>query len=272
MPEPAVRRSHLGELGRQGVVFWIRQAGGEAAPLPPEFVLRNLMDANLDDPGEILDLLNQHGPLIREDSAFQWCTEASGSLPQHGLWLTELEGGSPTILYGPTLSEAAPLDLDQTHLLDIRYHLKLVRALTRHLLNSQEGQPVEDAWAAEFGIAPEHPWAAFSEAITRGLFPFRVRVEYLFDVGGEERSGTAPEADLYSVMCLQVFNLMIEGLPVRHCASETCGRAFFRQIGRAEYGQYRTEGVVRYCSPGCANAQTQRDYRRRKRAEKRNAQ
>ena len=118
----------------------------------------------------------------------------------------------------------------------------------------------------ELGVIPDEPWEEFSRLLSFALETFRVRVEVRRN--DQEFSETGPNVDLYVATCLQLFNLMVEDLPVRHCASETCRRAFYRQIGRAEHGQYRTEGVVRYCSPSCANTQTQREYRRRKRAEK----
>ena len=50
------------------------------------------------------------------------------------------------------------------------------------------------------------------------------------------------------------------------CASETCGRTFTKQRGRAMNGEHHTKGV-RFCSRACALAQTQRERRRRYRAE-----
>jgi len=237
------------------------------------------MDADLDDPAVLIELVTDHGPLIR-DANFQWTSDEHGSLPLCGMWLSGADGANPAILCGATRANAVPVaDYDawdskggyRTHLLGLRYRLKLARTLLRHWLFDLEDRAVEEAWLHEMGVVPEHPWATFSRELSDGLFDFRVRAEWTWTVEGEELSETRPQPDLYAAVCLQLFNLIVENLPVRHCASETCQRAFFRQVGRAEHGQYRKEGVVRYCSPNCANAQTQRDYRRRKRAEKRDA-
>lgn len=69
---------------------------------------------------------------------------------------------------------------------------------------------------------------------------------------------------LYSICCLELYNHIVERLPYRQCANETCQRLFVRQSGRAKLGQHRTLGV-KYCSHECARAQAQREHRRRKR-------
>ncbi|MEV6584114.1 hypothetical protein AB0M92_39000 [Streptomyces sp. NPDC051582] len=70
---------------------------------------------------------------------------------------------------------------------------------------------------------------------------------------------------IYSVAFLQLYNHLAEDAVIRTCASETCGRDFVRQRGRAEYGQNRTSGI-KYCTRECARAQAQREHRRRRKA------
>jgi hypothetical protein len=82
-----------------------------------------------------------------------------------------------------------------------------------------------------------------------------------------EETGVAygrPIPSVLNAIHLQLFAWLADGLPARHCANETCNRWFSRQRGRAEYGQYRTTGVM-YCSVSCARSAAQRRYRRRKR-------
>jgi hypothetical protein len=74
----------------------------------------------------------------------------------------------------------------------------------------------------------------------------------------------AMPSSLASALMVQLHNLMVDGLQIRRCANETCGRPFTRQRGRALKGQYRNTGVI-YCDAACAKAQMQREYRRRKR-------
>lgn len=85
-----------------------------------------------------------------------------------------------------------------------------------------------------------------------------------FSIGIGDLSDRYPT--VYSVAFLQLYNHLVEGATIRRCANETCGHAFVRQRGRAEYRQHRTTGV-KYCSRECARAQAQRELRRRRRQE-----
>lgn len=73
--------------------------------------------------------------------------------------------------------------------------------------------------------------------------------------------------DVGEATCLQLRNFILEDGVVRTCANETCGQPFFRQLGGAVHGQHRTRGkaAVIYCTPSCANAQSSRNARRRRR-------
>ena len=70
--------------------------------------------------------------------------------------------------------------------------------------------------------------------------------------------------DLYPICTLELYRHVVENADYSLCENETCSRLFVRQIGRAKYGQHRTRGVL-YCTPSCARAQAQREYRRRNR-------
>lgn len=71
------------------------------------------------------------------------------------------------------------------------------------------------------------------------------------------------EIPLFSILCLELFNHIVEEAAYRRCANQKCERLFVRQSGRALHGQHRTRGV-KYCSASCARAQAQREYRRRR--------
>lgn len=70
-------------------------------------------------------------------------------------------------------------------------------------------------------------------------------------------------APLYSICALELFNHIVGNAEYRICANERCRRTFVHQHGRSEKSQRRSRGVL-YCSPSCARATAQRDYRRRR--------
>jgi len=72
---------------------------------------------------------------------------------------------------------------------------------------------------------------------------------------------------IYNVVAAQIINDIHDGTQILTCQNETCRRKFTKQRGRAEYGAYRSKGVL-YCSKTCAKAQAQRELRRRRRTEK----
>jgi hypothetical protein len=80
---------------------------------------------------------------------------------------------------------------------------------------------------------------------------------------GAEPLGSEVLTNLYTALCLQLFNHIIENAVYIRCHNEKCNRLFVRQRGRAKQGKYHTTGVM-YCSDYCARAQGQRELRRRK--------
>lgn len=74
-------------------------------------------------------------------------------------------------------------------------------------------------------------------------------------------------APLYQICALELYNHIAENAEYRICANETCRKLFVHQSGTAQYGQYRSKGVL-YCSNLCARAQAQRQLRRRQAAAK----
>ena len=170
---------------------------------------------------------------------------------------------------------------------DVRWWLKTARALAGAWADASAGRDpatsgdmsdpelrlAGQAWAAE-GFAAWDPdliaapawvtWGQFTKALNAGLRPFRARVEYR--IPGLDFTFGLPRVGLYSAACHQVFNFVVKGETARLCENQTCGRRFVHQLGGAQHGQYRTKGLLRFCSTQCAHAETQRQYRRRKAA------
>lgn len=239
-------RRHAPELDEDGAISW--SPGGDEGCLPVELVLRDLQTVNLTDWRAVTAFCAAHG----------WVGRSSPELFAH---------------LGVTAAE--PHREGAAHVTDLVAHLTLARALVNHAVAHLTGERVSPAWArhlpgvVDATIGAPQPgvgadavaWDLFASAMNAGLHVYRARVEVRApdDVGSVHE----PAPDLYSGMCLQVLNMLAEGLPPRRCANERCEHYFVRQAGRADYGLHRSEGV-RYCSHSCARAQTQREYRRRR--------
>lgn len=185
--------------------------------------------------------------------------------------------------YGPlTPFEGAPLLPDNERagqIIDglvtvdlLAHHVRVLRAVVSHWMAYQEHNEdgIISAWTDNGFNHPKAPspvssaWRWWVDHVNVALRPFSVTVTVTDGYGnfGLER----PQVTSYSAMMLQIVNDISAGTPWRRCANEPCRLPFVRQVGRADYGQYRTKGV-RYCSKHCAKAQVERERRRRIRKE-----
>lgn len=187
--------------------------------------------------------------------------------------------------------ESYELDVNLScgHWQQVAQRLRLVRAAVNHYVAHDEGTDPATAWNAEgFDLRVDHRFLGPStpllprDVVTLGESPqadawrvfIAVHAQLLRDqlpslaVSIEHRGASirvfAMPSSLASALMVQLHNLMVDGLQIRRCANETCGRPFTRQRGHALKGQYRNTGVI-YCDAACAKAQMQREYRRRKR-------
>jgi hypothetical protein len=148
------------------------------------------------------------------------------------------------------------------HVDEVGWRLRVLRGLRRHVLTHHAGGDLAALWPTATDAAMA--WHFFAWNANAALRAFQVRVTPELDGRPVESSGLFPTA--YAAAVLQLVNDLLSGAEFKTCAAEHCGRAFTRQRGRSTHYN-RATGVV-YCSSSCANAQAQREYRRRQRAER----
>lgn len=230
--------------------------------LPEELVLRELPRVNLDNVDTVTDFLDTYGVL--GDPTSPLLTAMTGTKRPKG----RPENGLVAVV-------------------DAANQLRAVRAMTNHWLAWRRQDEVTPAWRAEgFGVLDDYfAWDAFRSILNSGLTSYHPRIELVrrFDkplrfpdpAAGPDRAESSferrsgmPTPDLFGGLCRQVFNLVAENLDPHECQNETCKRLFIRQQGGGAGTTQRHTTGLSYCSRLCAKAQAQREYRRRKAAER----
>jgi hypothetical protein len=242
------------QVNRSG---WHGPPLAEFRPLRPEWVLRDLFEVDLDSDEQLKGLLTEHGAMSRPFGV-------PGMVPVVRRQLLAPATADPEY--------ADPLGRRQDGTLeDARWWLKALRAMVAMWRNVNFGLVAADAWGAEGFLHQDGAiaWTLFVVFLNDGLEPFRARayVRYTDDDGTplEWFDGIFP-VDLYSAGCQQFFNFVVSGAAPRRCENERCGRTFIHQLGGAG-NWHRTKGL-RFCTPECAKAETQRQYRRRQKEQK----
>jgi hypothetical protein len=245
---------------------------GHARPtyLPQDFYMRELMNVKPGDLEAAAELMRKYGMLfyLRVDLPEE-DREALATVPE---------------------TPPQHIGLEGIHAHDIRRHIERAQSAIKTWLALQVDGGLEELVETETTDTMFRQWAEInskglprSYELDRDTFLLFRCDDYIAElestlnaalsqlsvgiVVGAKTATFDDRLTIYSASFLQLYNHMVEGASVRHCANEPCGRSFVRQRGRARFEQHRTEGI-KYCSRECARAQAQRELRRRRRSEK----
>jgi hypothetical protein len=220
--------------------------------LPPDFYLQDLRQLRLDDLEAVAELTRTYGVLFDEDTELPPSVNTLATDPER------LDGDLVLSMSRNTIN----IYLEVAHeAIDTWMALQ-----TEGGLREQAAQELPDIKhrLAEQGVDPNDltlEWWMQEKIDELSSTLNGALSRYSIGIGLPEERGST----VYSAAFLQMYNHMVEGATVKHCANEPCGKPFVRQRGRAQFDQHRTEGV-KYCSRQCARAQAQRELRRRRRA------
>lgn len=225
--------------------------------LPDDFVLREVLDADPDAPTEFI---NQWGPLVPLDDS--------------------LRAFYPTpVRRQPAIAEASPWHVYEhgerflVSTATSKLALHQLRALSKWWIAASESDEasMREAWTSEGFDDPLNPsigalW--WEDRVNAALRAFPMRIGVGLGNGRDHIMGSY-SGTTYEVAVLQLALLAAGGRPLNRCANVNCGRAFTvqRTSRRAYKGTEHVTGV-RYCSEQCAKAQSERDRRARRKAER----
>jgi hypothetical protein len=260
-----------------------------------------LEQVDLDDPDSILKFVNEYGPLGGWSAYVDLRNKAESraedphfillykdAIDGDALWRDKREALETlaTLPAKKRISEKTRRDW-QSHtterllhqlppfvetLDEFRFAAKLLRDLKTDWLAVREGHdPKSVAWR------PSHLISDVLETVLHWFSPrLGMRIDYYPPTSDLEVVFGPPTevvieprrephaAPLYAICALELFNHIVDNAEYHVCANENCRRTFVYQHGRSEKGQRRTVGVL-YCTPACARATAQREYRRRMR-------
>lgn len=249
----------------------------EVIQLPDELYVREFLRLDTGSMDDVLAFSRSYGKIVRDDHRALppgLVVQIMDSKPKPASFYAMLEEGTREHVYtlpaldSARMEEARPRPPEwgftpREDVADYQAVLANMVLLWRCINGEISDRDLENDWIPQAGpplggmTAPELA-NALIWMLNPSLVPFHVRLH-----AKDDPTLGLPLVSTYEAMCLQFANHISEGATYRQCLSETCGRLFVRQQGRAEFGQYRTEGVL-YCSSACAQAQAQREYRRRK--------
>lgn len=171
------------------------------------------------------------------------------------------------------------------HVAEVALRVTRVRTMVDHAQAALERRSTVEAWGQlleaedDSDLVPPRPgqkawvdedpetraWWMFTDMLNLGLGAISPRI---VAHGVDARPDFTAITSSYTVACVMIFNDLLEGLPYRQCADETCGRLF--KVRSA--GKHARSSGLRYCTDQHARNQSQRERRRAQRAQRAEAE
>ena len=255
---PSVLVTRITVIEGRGLAYSARDEDVHSVELPDEFFLRELMDLDVRDLGAFIQFQREYGRLESQ-------RHIDGIIP------IEYEEG-PHGHYPDSRSLAragAPAALGR-----LRPPHRELSAAGRGLRGGagppgcragvalSERQDGLRSVAGELGErhvprpkSPEDAVSHLSEVLNFGLMPFSPWVRFEGIPLGVGEGWQEPFEGLFGAVCIQLFNALLEVVPVSKCANENCKRFFQKQRGRAQSPiDQRWTKSVEFCTAHCAQA------------------
>lgn len=289
-PWPDVRLPHPDEISHDTYELedgrflslndWAIQDGPDVSL--GEVYLR-VVDLDLLEPHDVLDFVNTFGILGVRRNRFR---EFSGLIRFADMVLPELMDSWSARTHQQwrkALREDAQMPPGEETLAEFMFGARWIKdVFSAWQVLHEDTEPSEIEWASTWWSAvtrsraqvpDSYDLAAFLQwGLDAALQHFHPRLlvglPSLSEIDDNEGSPVWEDVTLFCLCALELFDHIAEEADYRRCGNETCGRLFVRQAGRADQRQHRLRGGLKYCSRACANAQMQRESRRRRQAAK----
>jgi hypothetical protein len=255
---PSVLVTRITVIEGRGLAYSARDEDIHSVELPDEFFLRELMDLDVRDFSAFIQFQKEYGRLESQRHIdgiipIEYEIGPSGTIPIPAPWLEQVQL-QPWADYDHRTESYQQLGVVYEEALVLRDAVR-VWLFLRDRMDFEE---LRESWESDIVPRPKSPEDAvshLSEVLNFGLMPFSPWVRFEGIPLGVGEGWEEPFEGLFGAVCIQLFNALLEVVPVSKCANENCKRFFQKQRGRAQspVDQRWTKGVE-FCTAHCAQA------------------